>query len=76
MSTRETPSGRRQPPTMPYCLDDAPEIKEALARAQDFSRRAAAATDSTERDYCERMYRKWLGIADGWRVIVEVDKAH
>ncbi len=66
MPTRELPRGLR--------ADEAPEVKQALARAEDFARRAASATDSKDRDYYERIHRKWLGIADGWRVIAEVDK--
>jgi hypothetical protein len=56
--------------------DEAPEVKQALAKVEEYSRKAALAKSHKERDYYERMSRKWLGIADGWRVIVEVDQAH
>jgi len=55
-------------------MNEPPEVKKALARAEEFAARAASANYSKEREYCGRMSRKWLGLADGWRVIVEVDK--
>jgi len=66
MPARELPRGLR--------ADEAPEVKQALAKAEEYAARAAFAKDSQERERCERMRRKWLGIADGWRVIAEVDK--
>jgi hypothetical protein len=54
--------------------DEAPEVKHAFAKAEQYAARAVSAKDSQERERCERMRRKWLGIADGWRVIAEVDK--
>jgi hypothetical protein len=56
-------------------LGDAPEVLEALAKAEECAQKAAIAKTKEERNYYERMRRKWLGIADGWRVIDEVDKA-
>jgi hypothetical protein len=55
-------------------LSDAPEVKQALAKAEECAKRAAAAKTKKDRDYYERMHRKWLGIAEGWRVITEIDK--
>jgi hypothetical protein len=74
MSTPEFRLGGRRPPTNPCWMNEPPEVKKALARAEEFAARAASANYSKEREYCERMSRKWLGLADGWRVIVEVDK--
>jgi hypothetical protein len=54
---------------------DPPEVKQALAKAAECAKKAALARALEDRDYYERMQRKWLGIAEGWRVIVEVDKA-
>jgi hypothetical protein len=51
------------------------EIKQALAKAEECARLAASAKTFKDRVYYERMHRKWLGLAEGWRVIVEVDKA-
>jgi hypothetical protein len=55
-------------------LSNAPEVKQALAKAEECAKLAASAKSFRDRDYYERMRRKWLGIADGWRVIAEVDK--
>jgi len=51
--------------------EGAPEIVQALAKSDEFARRAAAAKTVNERDQYERMRRTWLGIADSWRLIVE-----
>jgi 3-methyladenine DNA glycosylase AlkD len=55
-------------------LGDASEVKQALAKAEECARLAASAKTLKDRDYYDRMCRKWLGIADGWRVIDELDK--
>jgi hypothetical protein len=55
-------------------LSEGSEIKQALAKAEEFARKAALAKTAKDRDYYDRMYRKWLGIADGWRVIDGIDK--
>jgi hypothetical protein len=54
---------------------EPPEVKQALAKAEECAKKAALAKTPKDRAYYERMHRKWLGIAEGWRVIVEVDKA-
>jgi hypothetical protein len=54
---------------------DPPEVKQALAMAEECAKKAALAKTPKDRAYYERMQRKWLGIAEGWRVIVQVDKA-
>jgi hypothetical protein len=56
-------------------LNDAPEVMQALAKAEECAKQAALAKTYRDRDRYERMRRKWLGIADGWRLITEVDKA-
>jgi hypothetical protein len=50
------------------------EIQQALAKAEECARKAALAKTAEDRDYYDRMHRKWLGIADGWRVIDGIDK--
>ncbi len=56
-------------------LSDAPEVMRALAKADECAKQAALAKTDKDGDFHERMRRKWLGVADGWRVIEEVDKA-
>jgi len=53
-------------------MGKAPEVKQALAKAEEYAARAATATTFTQRDYYERLNRKWLAIADSWRVITSV----
>jgi hypothetical protein len=55
-------------------LDNAPEVKQALAKAEECAKKAALAKTKEDTDYYERMRRKWLGIAEGWRVIDEIGK--
>ncbi len=43
------------------------EVKQAVAKAEENAKLAAQAGTNKDRDYYERMRRKWLGIADGWR---------
>jgi hypothetical protein len=54
--------------------DEAPEVKQALAKAEEYAKLANAARTFKDRDLYDRMSRKWFGIADGWRVIAEADK--
>jgi hypothetical protein len=55
-------------------LNDTLEVKRALAKAEECAKLAALAKTAKDRDYYDRMRRKWLGIADGWRVIDEIDE--
>jgi hypothetical protein len=55
-------------------LDNAPEVKQALAKAEECAKKAALAKIKEDKDYYERMRRKWLGIAEGWRVIDDIGK--
>jgi hypothetical protein len=55
-------------------LGDTPEVKQALAKAEECARNAALSKAAKDRDYYDRMRRKWLGIAEGWRVIDKIDK--
>jgi hypothetical protein len=57
-------------------LRDPPDVKQALARAEECAKQAALVKTDKDREFHERMRRKWLGIAEGWRVIDEVDKAY
>jgi hypothetical protein len=56
-------------------VSEGSEIKQALAKAEECARKAALSKTAKDRDYYDRMHRKWLGIADGWRVIDGIDKA-
>jgi hypothetical protein len=56
-------------------LSAPPEVMQALAKAEECAKKAASAKTNEDRDFHERMRRKWLGLADGWRVIDEIDKA-
>jgi transcription elongation GreA/GreB family factor len=55
---------------------EAPEVIQALAKADEYGRLAAQAKTAKDRNDYERLQRKWLGIADGWRVITEIDVRH
>ena len=59
---------------MPPAAEEAPGVKQALAKAQEYAKLAAEAVEPRKREYFLRMERKWLGIADGWRVIASVDR--
>jgi hypothetical protein len=52
----------------------SPEVLEALSKAEEYAQLAASASTEKERAFYERMRGKWLGIADGWKVIDSVDK--
>jgi len=52
------------------------QVKQAVAKAEENARLAAQARTDKDRDYYDRMRRKWLGIAEGWRVIDEIDQVH
>ena len=51
-------SGRR--------LSKAPEVKQALAAAQEYAILVATTKSVKEREYFERMRQTWLGVADDW----------
>ena len=57
-------------------LSEAPEVVQALAKAEEYARRAALATTPSDRNHFERLRTKWLGIAEGWRNITEFEAAH
>jgi hypothetical protein len=54
-------------------LSEALEVIQALAKAEEYARLAESAKNANDRNDYERLRRKWLGIADGWRVITEFD---
>jgi hypothetical protein len=55
---------------------EAPEVIQALAKADEYGRLAAQAKTTKDRNDYERLRYKRLGIADGWRVITEIDVRH
>jgi hypothetical protein len=54
---------------------EVPGVKQALDKAEEYTKLASTAQTLEERDHCDRMSRKWFGIADGWRAIAEFDQA-
>jgi hypothetical protein len=56
--------------------NEAPEVIQALAKADEYGRLAAQTKTAKDRNDYERLRHKWLGIADGWRVIAEIDVKH
>jgi len=52
---------------------EVPEVRQALTKAEEYAGLASSAPSPDERAYYDRMSRKWLGIADGWRVITEFE---
>jgi hypothetical protein len=52
------------------------EAQLAVAKVEENAKLAAQARTNEDREYYERMRRKWLGIADGWRVIDEIGQVH
>src|SRR5262249_13549530 len=74
MSADKSRSARRKPFIPAAALNDPPVVKEALAKAEENAASARSAETPQEREFRERMRRTWLGIADGWRVILEYDK--
>ena len=50
------------------------ELEAALAKVEEHSQAMATAKNSDERAWHDRMRRKWMGLAEGWRMISEIDK--
>jgi hypothetical protein len=71
MSTRSTLPGRHMPFVSPASLREPPEVKQAVANAEENATRARSAKTALDREFYERMSRTWLGIAEDWRVIVD-----
>ena len=53
---------------------DAPKVEDCFLKAMQSAERAATATTEDDRDHHLRMERKWLGLANGYRFIAEVDR--
>ena len=49
-------------------------LQRALTKAEEHSRLILSAENSEQRSYHERMYRKWLGVAQGLGLINDIDK--
>ena len=71
MSTRSTLLGRHTPFVSPASLREPPEVKQVVAKAEENATRARSAKTAHDREYYERMSRKWLDVAEHWRVIVD-----
>jgi hypothetical protein len=61
-------------PTDPGKWSDVPEVMECFRRAQESADRAAAARNAREREFYSRMERKWLGIAEGYGWMADLEK--
>jgi len=55
---------------------EVPEIEDCFIKAAESSERAARAKRAADRDFYLRMERKWLGLADGFRWIAELERRH
>ena len=75
-ATEDASSLGRKPESTAARLQEAPEVEQAMAKASDYATLAGLTQAADKRDYYLRMERKWLGIAEGWRVIAGVDNAH
>ena len=71
MSTQSTLLARDLPFVSPASLREPPEVKQALTKAEENATRARSAKTAEDREYYERMSRKWLDVAEHWRVIVD-----
>jgi hypothetical protein len=57
-------------------VSEAPEVVEAMTKAAEYEALASSAKTKEDRDHYEKMQRKWLGVADGWRFIAGVAERH
>ena len=55
---------------------DVPEIEDCFIKAVENSERVAFAKRAADRDFYLRMERKWLGLADGFRWIADLERRH
>jgi hypothetical protein len=60
----------------PAKWSDVPEIEDCFIKATENSERAASAKRAADRDFYLRMERKWLGLADGFRWIADLERRH
>jgi hypothetical protein len=60
----------------PEQWSELPEIEDCLLRAVENSERAASAKHAKDRDFYLRIERKWLGLADGFRWIADLERRH
>ncbi len=60
----------------PERWSDMREVQDCFMKAIQNQEMAAAAKADEERDFHLRMERKWLSLAEGYRLIAEVDPRH
>ena len=58
----------------PDRCSEIPEVQECYLRAIEAAEKASKATKSVDRDFHSRMERKWLGLAEGYEVIAQVER--
>jgi hypothetical protein len=57
-------------------VSQAPEVTQALDKAEEYGLYAALAESAEDRNYYQRLRDKWIDIADSWRLIAEFDTKH
>ena len=50
------------------------ELQAALSKVEEHSHLMASSKNAENREYHDRMRRAWRGLADGWRIINDIDK--
>jgi len=66
MSTQSTLLARDIPFVSPASLREPPE-PQAVAKAEENATRARSAKTAQDREFYERMSRKWLDVPEHWR---------
>ena len=60
----------------PNRWSEVPEIEDCFIKANENAERAARAIKVEDRALYHRMERKWLGLADGYRYLCEIEQRH
>ena len=60
----------------PSRWSDVPQVEDCFLKAAENAERAAAASRDEERQFYLKLEKKWLGLADGFRRIADVDRRH
>jgi hypothetical protein len=60
----------------PERWSDVPQVEDCFLKAAENAERAAAASRDEERQFYLKLEKKWLGLADGFRRIADVDRRY
>ena len=60
----------------PNRWSDVPEVEDCFIKAMKNAELAAVARKQEQREFHQRMERKWLGLAEGYRFLSEVARRH